>query len=192
MRLRLRPGEEALLRPDYLQSSAADAQIGSQALLSSAIPLSSLATGLVGLTRIRAGRETSVTVSATKDMVDEIGVIEVPEGASLVFRPRNLVGLVRAADRPLRLERVWTLDRLSSWLTLRLRHLVFHGPCALIVKGARGVAIEPAGTGRRIAGAATMGWSGGLDTGSTGRDLSRSDRQAKLFNDRFEGEEGTC
>ena len=191
-RLRLRCGEEALLRPDYLQSSAADAQIGSQALLNSAIPLSSLASGLVGLTRVRAGHETSLTVSATKDLVDEIGIIEVPEGSSLVFRPRNLVGLVRRVDRPLRLERVWTLDRLASWLTLRLRHLVFHGPCALIVKGARGVAIEPAGTGRRVAGAATMGWSGGLD-----HRVDRSETflafltgKQSLFNDRFDGPSG--
>jgi hypothetical protein len=191
-RLRLRPGEEALLRPDYLQSSPAEARIDSQALLSRDIPFGSVATGLLGLTRVRTDRETSLAVSATKDLVDEIGVIEIPEGSALVFRPRNLVGIVRPSDRPLRLERVWTLGRLASWLTLRLRHLVFHGPCALIVKGARGVAIEPAGTGRRISGAATMGWSAGLD-----HQVERSETflafltgKQGLFHDRFEGESG--
>ena len=157
-----------------------------------ALPFGSLATGLVGLTRVRTSRETSLAVSATKDMVDEIGVIDVPEGSALVFRPRNLVGIVRPVSRPLRLERVWTLGRLASWLTLRLRHLVFHGPCGLIVKGARGVAIEPAGTGRRISGAATMGWSAGLD-----HRVERSETflafltgKQGLFHDRFEGEGG--
>jgi|GEM_PF-3560654 len=191
-RLRLRAGEEALLRPEYLQSSPAEARAGSQLLLSRALPLGSLATGLYALTRIRADRELSITVSATADLVDEVGLIEVPEGAAIVFRPRGLVGIVQPADRPLRLERVWTLDRLASWLTLRLRHLVFHGPCALIVKGARGVAIEPAGAGRRVAGAATMGWSSGLD-----HRVARSETfiaflagKQSLFNDRFDGPRG--
>ena len=192
-RLRLRPGEEALLRPEYLQSSPGDAASGSQFLLSPSLPLGSLATGLYGLTRIRAWeREAMVAVSATRDLVDEVGIIELPAGSSLVFRPRNLIGVVRRTERPLRIDRVWTLNRLASWLTLRLRHIVFHGPCALIVKGARGVALEPAAGGRRVAGAATMGWSAGLE-----HRVDRSEAflafltgKQSLFVDRFQGPRG--
>jgi hypothetical protein len=133
-----------------------------------------------------------VDVSATTDLVDEVGVIEVAEGSSLVFRPRGLVGIVRRAERPLRIDRVWTTGHLASWLTLRLRHIVFRGPCALIVKGARGVALEPVAGGRRVAGAATMGWSAALD-----HRVDRSEAflafltgKQSLFLDRFEGSRG--
>jgi hypothetical protein len=193
-RLRLQPGEEALLRPEYLQSSPGGATSGSQLLLSRSLPFGSLAAGLYGLTRISAaGREAMIAVSATRDPVDEVGIVEVPEGSSLVFRPHYLIGVVRRADRPLVIDRIWTLNRLTSWLTLRLRHIVFRGPCALIVKGARGIALEPAAGGRRVAGAATMGWSAGLE-----HRVDRSEAflaflvgKQSLFVDRFEGPRGT-
>lgn len=191
-RLLLRPGEELLVRPEYLQSSVVGARTDSQLLLSPALPFGSLATGLVGLTRIRPGQETSATLSATKDLIDEIGVLEIPEGSALVFRPRNLVGVVQRVGQPLRLERVWRAACLMSWLTLRLRHLVFHGPCALVVKGARGIALEPAAGGRRVADAATMGWSSGLDYSVTRSEtfLAYLTGKQSLFHDRFEGANG--
>lgn len=190
-RLRLRPGEELLVRPEYLQSSVVGAQADSQLLLSPSLPFGSLATGLVGLTRIRPDRETSATLSASRDPIDEIGILEIPEGSAVVFRPRNLVGIVRDRGRPLRLERVWRMGCLMSWLTLRLRHLVFHGPCALVVKGARGVALEPAG-GRRVADAATISWSAGLEYSVTRSEtfLAYLTGKQSLFHDRFEGSSG--
>jgi hypothetical protein len=191
-RLLLRPGEELLVRPEYLQSSVADARADSQWLLSPDLPFGSLATGLVGLTRIRPDRETSATLSASRDPIDEIGVVEIAEGSALVFRPRNLVGIVQPRERPLRLERVWRAGCLMSWLTLRLRHLVFHGPCALVVKGARGVALEPAAGGRRVADAATMGWSAGLDYSVIRSEtfLAYLTGKQSLFHDRFDGDGG--
>lgn len=190
--LLVRPGEELLVRPDYLQSSMNDARIDSQLLLSWEIPLGSLAAGLIGLTRIRVDREATATLSATQDMLDEVGIIDIPDGSALVFQPRNLVGVLQRADRPMRIDRVWMLGHLSSWLTLRLRHLVFRGPCALVVKGARGIALEPAASGRRIAGAATMGWSTGLAWSVRRSEtfLAYLTGGQSLFNDSFEGAPG--
>ena len=191
-RLLLHPGEELLVRPEYLQSSVAEAQAASQMLLSWRLPFGSLATGLVGLTRIRPTRETSAAISATRDMIDEVGIVEVEEGSSIVFRPRNLIGIVHRADEPVRLERVWALGHAMSWLTLQLRHLVFHGPCALVVKGARGIAIEPAAGGRRVAGGATMGWDAGLDYSVTRSEtfLAYLSGKQSLFHDKFDGASG--
>lgn len=191
-RIVLKPGEELLVRPEYLQSSVVGAKADSRLLLSPALPLGSLAAGLFGLTRIRPGQETSAAISATRDLIDEIGLLEIPEGSAVVFRPRNLVGIVQPVRRPLRLERVWRAACLMSWLTLRLRHLVFHGPCALIVKGARGIALEPAAGGRRVADAATMGWSAGLDYSVTRSEtfLAYLTGKQSLFHDRFEGPSG--
>jgi len=188
----LRPGEELLIKPEYLQSSVNDARIDSRFVLSRHLFFGSLATGLVNLTRIRVDREASVTVSATQDLIDEVAVIEIAEGSALVFQPRNLVGVIQRDERPLRIEKIWRAGHLSSWLTLRLRHLVFHGPCALIVKGARGVAMEPATSGRRVAGAATMGWSAGLAWSVRRSETFHAYRTGKqsLFNDSFDGPDG--
>ena len=191
-RLVLHPGEELLVKPQYLQSSMNEARIDSVAVLSSAIPLGSLATGLVGLTRIRVSKAEVATISATEDPFDEIGIIHIAEGSGLVFKPRNLVGVLQRTDRPLRIHSVWRLGHLSAWLTLQLRFLVFEGPCSLVVRGARGVALEPSANGRRIAGAATLGWT---------PDLAYSVRRSEtflayllgkqsLFNDSFEGADG--
>lgn len=191
-RLLLRPGEELLVRPEYLQSSVVGARADSRLLLSPALPFGSLASGLVGLTRIRADEETSAAISAARDLIDEIAVLEIPKGSAVVFRPRNLVGVILAGGQPLRLERVWRIACLMSWLTLRLRHLVFHGPCALVVKGARGIALEPAAGGRRVADAATMGWSAGLDYSVTRSEtfLAYLTGKQSLFHDRFDGPSG--
>lgn len=188
----VRPGDELLIKPEYLQSSMNEARIDTGVVLNRKFLFSSLAAGLAGLTRIRVDREASATLSATRDLVDEVGIIQIGEGSAMVFQPRNLVGVLQRGDRPLRIESVWRLGHLSAWLTLQLRFLVFHGPCALVVKGARGVALEPAPGGRRIAGAATMGWSAGL-----AYSVRRSETffayltgKQSLFNDSFEGADG--
>ena len=191
-RLLIHPGEELIVKPEYLQSSMNRARIDSTPVLSWAIPLGSLATGLVGLTRIRVETPETATISAMEDMFDEVGVIRVSEGSGLVLKPRNLIGVLQRTDRPLRIHRVWRLGHLSAWLTLQLRFLVFEGPCSLIVKGARGVALEPSTNGRRIAGAATLGWTAGLAYSVRRSEtfLAYLTGKQSLFNDSFEGAEG--
>lgn len=191
-RLALEPGDELIIKPEYLQSSMNEASIDSTLVLSWALPLGSLATGLIGLTRIRVHKREFATVSATRDMFDEIGVIHIPAGAGLIFKPRNLVGVIQRTECPLRIRSVWRLGHLSAWLTLQFRFLVFEGPCALVVKGARGVVIEPAVNGRRIAGAATLGWTAGLRYSVRRSETFLAYLMGKhsLFNDSFEGTEG--
>jgi hypothetical protein len=189
-RVVLEPGVELLIKPEYLQSSMNQARIDSVAVLSRAIPLGSLATGMIGLTRIRVATPQAATLSATQDMFDEVGIINIPEGTGLVFKPSNLIGVLQPEDRPVRIRRLWRLGHASAWLTLQLRFLVFEGPCALVVKGARGVAIEPAQSGRRIAGAATMGWSPGLHYSVRRSEtfLAYLTGKQSLFNDGFSGD----
>ena len=191
-RVVLLPGDELIVRPEFLQSSMNQAEIDSVLVLSRAIPFGSLATGLIGLTRIRVRKREVATLSATEDLFDEIGLIDIPEGAGLIFKPRNLIGVIQRSDRPVRIRRVWRLGHLSAWLRLQLRFLVFQGPATLVVKGARGVALEPSRNGRRIAGAATLGWSAGL-----AYSVQRSETflaylmgKQSLFNDGFEGARG--
>ena len=110
----------------------------------------------------------------------------------MVLRPRALRGIVQPAGRPIRITRHWRLGHLSAWLTLQFRYLVFHGPCTLIVQGTRGVRLEPAGPGRGINQAATIGFSAGLLYS-----VRRSEAfgayligKQELFNDSFDGGPG--
>jgi len=193
-RLELEPGTELLVVPEAVQSTPHAADKATQWLLSWSMPLSSLASGMVALIRIRTRASDFILVSATGNPLAEIALIGVAPGSALVLRPRALRGIVQPAGRPARVTRHWRLGHLSAWLTLQFRYLVFHGPCTLIVQGTRGVRLEPAARGRGINQAATLGFSAGLAyavrrTEAFGTYLIG---KLELFNDSFESETGWC
>lgn len=189
--IQVKPGQELLVAPEALQSTPHHAAKRTRWLLSRRLPLSSLASGLVGLTEIRVARPDSALVSATGGAEFEIALIGVERGSALVLRPRSLRGLLQETAAPVRITRHWRFG-LTAWLTLQFRYLIFHGPAVFIVQGARGVRLETAGRGRGINQAATIGFSPALAYG-----VARSEtfgaylfgKQA-LFNDSFEGGRG--
>lgn len=143
----LAEGEELLVRQDYLQSSAAGGTKDTRWLLDFAHPLSSLASGLYFLTRVR-GAGTATTISAVTDPFAEVTIVTLPQGGAAVLQPRTLASVVQPTDRPMRITSHWRLGSLNAWLTLQLRYLVFHGPARVVVKGGRGIRVEPAEQGR--------------------------------------------
>ncbi|MEO8102169.1 MAG: hypothetical protein ABI790_06570 [Betaproteobacteria bacterium] len=183
---------ELLIHPEYLQSSSLRGAKDTKWLLDWSYPLSSLSSGMVALTRIRATALESVTVSSTRDPFSELGIISVPEGSAVVLQPHCLVGVVQRKELPMKISRHWRLGSLNAWLTLQLRYLAFHGPARLIVKGCRGVRIEKAGTGRSINQAATIGFSANLSYSTTRCETFASYLMGKqeLFNDKFSGGPG--
>ncbi len=162
---------ELLIDPAYLQSASVAGATQTQWLLDWSHPLTSLASGMFALTRIRAAAPEAVIVSATADPLAEVGVLALPAGSALVLQPRILAGVLQPRDAPLRITSHWRLGTLHGWLTLQLRYLVFHGPATLIIKGCRGIRVEQAGAngegGRRINQAATMGFSANLQYSTT-------------------------
>ena len=188
--LTLTPGEELLVKQGYLQTSAPDGVKATQWLLDARFPLSSLAAGLSFLTRIRGGGRT--TVSATRDPFAELVMLDLPPGAACVLQPRAIVGLVQAIDAPLRITSHWRLGTLNAWLTWQWRFLAFHGPARLILKGGRGVRIEPAETGRSIGQEQLIGFSAGLQYSSVRTEtfLPYLLGREPLLNDRIAAGEG--
>ena len=184
--------DELLIHPEYLQSSSLHAEKVTKWLLDWSYPMSSLASGMFALTRIRATESESIVVSATRDPFSEVGVITIPEGAALVLQPHCLVGVVQRREFPVRISRHWRLGSLHAWLTLQLRYLVFHGPAKLIVRGSRGVRVETAGNGQSINQAATIGFSANLAYSTTRCETFASYLmgQQELFNDNFAGTSG--
>ncbi|MDD2721205.1 MAG: hypothetical protein PHH47_07855 [Gallionella sp.] len=184
---------ELLLHPEYIQSSSVHGQTDTKFLLDWSCPLSSLAAGLIGLTRIQSEHNETIVVSSAKDPLSEIALIPLTENESMVFQPRNLVGVLFPKGRPVRITRHWRLWSSHAWLTLQLRYLVFHGPVTLIVTGCRGVRVEKAGAGRRISQALTMGFSANLDYSTIRTETFMPYLQGKheLFIDCFEGNTGS-
>lgn len=159
--VRLSSGEELLVRQDYLQTSSHVGAKGTQWFLDWKKPITSSATGLTFLTRIRGDGETT-TISATRDGLAEVTVLTLPEGASCVLQPRALAAVAQPIRHPLRITRHWRLNSLNAWLTLQLRYLVFHGPVRLVLKGGRGVRVEAAEQGRVFGQDQLVGFSADL------------------------------
>ena len=159
--VRLDPGEELLVRQNYLQTSSHAGAKRTKWLLTWRKPFTSIATGLTFLTRIRGDGEVT-TVSAVRDGLAEVTILTLPEGASCVLQPRALAAVAQPIRRRLRITRHWRLGSLNAWLTLQLRYLVFHGPARLVLKGGRGVRVERAEQGRVFGQDQLVGFSADL------------------------------
>ena len=159
--VRLAPGEELLVRQDYLQTSSHAGAKGTQWWLDCTKPITSIATGLIFLTRIRGDGEIT-NVSAVRDGFAEVTILTLPEGAACVLQPRALAAVAQPIRRRLRITRHWRLGSLNAWLTLQLRYLVFHGPARLVLKGGRGVRVEAAEQGRVFGQDQLVGFSADL------------------------------
>jgi uncharacterized protein (AIM24 family) len=191
--IRIGENEELLVHPDFLQSSADRGRKDTKWVLDWGYPLTSLAAGMVVLTRIRAAGAESFVVSSKTDPFAEIGVLELSAGAALVLQPRNLVGVVQDVGRPIRITRHWRFG-LGAWVTFQFRYLVFSGPGRLIVQGCRVVRIEAADRGRSIDQGATIGFSANLDYSRRRSETFGAYLMGMrgLFNDNFSGGPGYC
>ena len=151
-------GEEALVRQDYLQSSSLRGEKRTRWLLDWSHPVASLASGMRFLTAV-SGTGEEVLVSAVRDPLAELALLEIPQGGAAVVRPSAMAGLVQKPGEPVRITTRWRLFSLPAWLTFQLRYFVFHGPARLVLKGGRGVRIEPAQRGRIVGQGQLIGFS---------------------------------
>ena len=180
---------ELIILPSYLQGMPLSAESDTQWLLDWSMPLTSLAAGIYRLTRIRPNGEERITVSSSTDPLAEFSLLEVPEGSALVLQPSCLVGFIQTRDDQLKITRHWRFRSLGAWLTLQFRYIVFHGPARLIVKGCRGVRVEPAIGGRTVNQAATLGFSANLAYSVARNETfwSYFFGERELFNDSWQG-----
>ena len=192
LRLILPPEQELLLHPDYLQSFSKLAQKSTQWFLNASIPLSSWAAGLVTLVRLQSNQTETVQLASMRNPLEELVIIDLPVGATLVCKPRCLAGVIKQRGEDVHISRHWRLFNLHSWLTLQLRYLVFHGACQLIIKGDHGVILEHAGQARLIQQNATLGFSTDVAYSNYRCETFISYYLGKdnLFNDQFSGPTG--
>lgn len=184
---------ELHILPSYLQGMPLNAESDTQWLLDWSMPLTSLAAGMYRLTRIRPNNEESITVSSSNDPLAEFSLIDVPNGSALILQPSCLVGIIQPRGEQLKITRHWRFGSLGAWLTLQFRYIAFHGPARLIIKGCRGVRVEPAVSGRTVNQAATLGFSANLDYSVARNETfwSYFFGERELFNDSWQGK-GCC
>ncbi|HBF49527.1 MAG TPA: hypothetical protein DDX04_03165 [Massilia sp.] len=187
--VRLRPDEELLVLPAYLQSAPVGAARSTRWLVKGR-PWASLTSGMALLTCVRTANEgEAVVLSASDDGLSELALLGVPAGQALVIQPRALVGLVARQGGPLDIRWRWRLASLHAWLTLQLRFFVVRGPVTLAVQGKRGVRVQPAQGTQSIRQIATLGFSAGVAYSTVRSEpfLPYLRGQAPLLNDRFGG-----
>lgn len=139
------PGETARVRKRYLLAVDDEVVRKSRWLLSRRFPLTSLLSGFVhdvNLHNARAGHEYRLAFAHHKNPENEMAVVHVPEGGSLVVRPSFLAGVILPPGEMLTVRRRWQFFRWQSWLTGQLRFLEFYGPCRLVVTGRPGLRAE--------------------------------------------------
>lgn len=160
--IKLDKNEELLVRQGFLQSTSVIDHKRSQWFIDWRYPLTSVASGLTFLTRIRGSQTQTTTVSAVNDPLAEVAELVIPDGSSCVIHPRALVAVLLPIGRPLKITSHWRLNSLNAWLTMQLRFLVFHGPSRIILKGSRGLRIEKAERGRIFGQDQLVGFSSDL------------------------------
>jgi uncharacterized protein (AIM24 family) len=182
------PGQELVVVGSFLQSVTDGAKTRTKLFFSNWHPFTSLLSGLWMMTKLRVKGPSQIVLSATTDPLQELNVVRVLAGESLVLLPRHLVGVIHAAKRQPRLRGTWKFG-VHAFLTLQFRYLAISGPCTLVVSGCRGVRVERAEGGRLVSQAMTVGFSANL-----GYSVARTETfipyllgQRPLFNDRFKG-----
>jgi len=139
------PGETARVRKRYLQSVEEGVVRESRLLLSRRFPFTSILSGFVhdvNLRNARAGRDYRLAFAHHKNPENQMAVVHVPEGGSLVVRPSFLAGIILPPGQKLRFRLRWQLFRWQAWLTGQLRFVEFTGPCRLVVAGRPGLRAE--------------------------------------------------
>ncbi|WP_426193847.1 hypothetical protein [Massilia sp. DWR3-1-1] len=189
-KIRLAPSHELLIRQGYCQSQPADVRIVTQWLFSKRYVLSSVASYLWLLNRMRSAHAVDIVVSSTVDPLEEVALLDIAAGESFVLQPRSLVGILHQSGRRPRIRSHWRLGTAHAWLTLQLRYLAFEGPATLIVKGCRGVRLESAEAGRQISQDATLGFSGNAAYSTTRAEpfIPYARGRQTLLQDRFAGQ----
>jgi uncharacterized protein (AIM24 family) len=135
------PGEMLTVRGDYLPSPLV-AEAKRKRVFRWWMPLTSYLSGLVNLSQLTnafARGDRSITLVAPAGTKADLGLVQLPEGGSIVLRPRFLVGTISAADQPTQVRTHWHVFSRQAWASLQLRFLEVQGPCRLIVAAPRGL-----------------------------------------------------
>lgn len=146
-KIHLHPNQEMVARPEFLQGSQEDLKFSTCWIWKWSYPFTCIVCGLSMLTRVHNSSTNNqtrqITFSHQEDGMLEVAKISVPDGGSIVIRPRFIAGLVHDRDKEPRIRAVWVFTRLHAWVTFQFRYFLIEGPVDVLVAAGRGVQIEP-------------------------------------------------
>lgn len=193
-RITLGVGEVLTTKVDYLQGSMGEFKKGTKWLIDWKYPFSSIAAGLYVMTRISNTGENpgQITLSTQENATEELAIVEISSGKSMVVRPHYLVAVTHAVGQPPKIRTKWVFGRLHSWVNLQFRYLIFEGPVKLVFSAQRGIQVEgvmPTLPGRRVNSHLTVSFSPHLNYSPQRAETFVSYMWGKnaLFDDFFQG-----
>ena len=171
--LAIEEGQILRVKERFLQASDEELSRSTRLLFDWRLPLTSLACGLTEMVDLTNGKALAGSLRATlsdkKDALNELCLIRLEEGASLVLRPRCIAGLLLPAGGRCEIRRHWVFFRWQAWVTLQFRYFEFRGPVSLLISGGRGVRVErllredrPEGGSRRVDSGSLLGFTPNL------------------------------
>ena len=134
----LQPGERLVTRMAWLHQYTRSGTKRTRFLLDWKAPFISYASGLAELTEIAIpgdGTATEVVLSSAEDPDAYLCAIRLEDHPGLVVYPSQVVGLTGN----LRVSARWKWWNLHSWISGRLRYILFSGTGSLFVRGTGGV-----------------------------------------------------
>ena len=190
--------DEVLVKERFLQSSDIGCRKRTRFVLDWRYPFTSAASGLIELIHLTpdivlSGAPVRVTFSTVDETTTELLEVDLPEGTSLVVRPRFVAGLIRPVGGAGGTWRArWRVGSLHAWITLQFRYFEVRGPVRLLLWGARGVRCETVegGRARRTNADSTIGFTPGLAYHSIRAETFWAYYRGAnpLFDDRFSGD----
>jgi uncharacterized protein (AIM24 family) len=143
-RILLAVGDVLVTKVDHLQGSMGDFDKGTKWLIDWKYPFSSIAAGLYVLTRItnKGAEPGQITLSAREDATEELALVEIPAGKSMIFRPHYLVAVTHPLGLPPKIRSKWVFWKLHAWVNLQFRYMIVEGPVKLVFSAQRGLQVE--------------------------------------------------
>ncbi|HEU5080455.1 MAG TPA: hypothetical protein VFT72_14685 [Opitutaceae bacterium] len=163
------PGEVLRVRRPLLKAADQDIDQTKRLLLNWRFPLTNFFAGLRGMidlrnTHARGERRASLAFNSTPET--EFSLVQVPEGGSLVVKPRYVGGVVQPGESPLRWRTRWKLFHRHAWASGQFRFIEICGPCRVVLFGPPPLRVEVLPTreagsrpARRFHGRAMVGFS---------------------------------
>ncbi len=188
----LKPGQLLAIQSEYFHGASSGCTISTRSVVNRRYLRASLAAGLYNLTDVEVQSPATVTVSAGHEPLQQLAVLDIPSDSAVTIQPDHVIGAIHRRETPVTITRHLRLFNLQSWLTLRFRYLVFHGPVQLILKGCRGIKLEAVDVERTIDRAYSIGFSANLSFGvvETETFAAYVTSKKRLLRDRFRGGPG--
>lgn len=139
------PGEIFRVRRQLLRKTEPGVDLSTRLLLNWRFPLTNFFAGLSRLRELRHGHasgELRVSLGLASQPETEFSLVNVPDGGSLVVKPRFVGGVIEPRGQNLAWRTRWTLFHRQAWASGQFRFIELCGPCRVVIFGPPPLRVE--------------------------------------------------